>query len=196
MSTSQEKTNNEEVYDNIEEVYSYEDRELIISLLNEYSHKLLRTCEQIEIKKQRLTLIILAILGSGFSVILLLLSLLKESTSSLSLYFSIDYFKFAVIISLFSIFFLFVIATYFENKRRLELFFRDAKILSLKLEKVIRFTSQVQEHVLINLAGKIELDLRLSDAESSLENYITLVRTETFDLRFIKAITNSVRFYR
>ncbi len=59
----------------------------------------------------------------------------------------------------------------YDINKKLQLLKRDAKTLSIKLEKVIRVASQIQEHVLNNVVSRIELDLRLTDAESALECY-------------------------
>ena len=67
--------------------------------------------------------------------------------------------------------------TIYDTKQKMRLLVQDGKILSAKLEKVIRAASQAQEHVLSNFLSRIELDLRLADAESAIQHYTVLMKT-------------------
>jgi hypothetical protein len=51
----------------------------------------------------------------------------------------------------------------------------DAVALVARLEKVIRIASQAEEHIMVNPVHRVELDLRLADAESALRRYETVV---------------------
>jgi hypothetical protein len=52
---------------------------------------------------------------------------------------------------------------------------REAKILSKKLEKVIRVISQIQDHSPKDISSRIEMDFRLTDAELVLERSLLYV---------------------
>lgn len=59
-----------------------------------------------------------------------------------------------------------------ESKQKRILLTKDAMTLSTKLEKVVRFASQIYEHASFrNVESQLELDLRLADAESALQHY-------------------------
>jgi hypothetical protein len=163
MTTSKE-------YQNKEEVYSSEDRKLIISLLDEYSVKLLTMCDRID-KHQRSSYI-LSMLQIGLTILIATLlvftlsGLINSAQHILSNIFTI--------ISSFStavLFALFLTGEIYYNKKKLSLLERDAHTLTIKLKKVIRLASQIQEHVLNNVVSRIELDLRLADAESAVQHY-------------------------
>jgi hypothetical protein len=57
---------------------------------------------------------------------------------------------------------------YFDSLRLLTL---DADAVATRLEKVIRIASQTEDHFLVNPIHRVELDLRLADAESALRRY-------------------------
>jgi hypothetical protein len=151
-----------------EKAYSEEDQKLIISLLKEYSEKLLNMCERVEINKGRNFLIRLFSIVVPFAIFALANFLLKVAP--------IPFFEAAASIYAGSIVFLLLsIPTIYDlNKsstQKTALLSRDAEILSIKLEKVIRAASQAHEHVVSNFVGRLELDLRLTDAESALQRY-------------------------
>lgn len=148
-----------------------EDRKLIISLLNEYSEKLLNICEQIDmiIRQQRnLGFLFWLLLAFGWGMVFSLLSFISF-TKPITIITIIT-------ITIFSQFF--ISSIYFGiQKQRLELL-QKASIISAKLEKVIRAASQAQEHMSMarGLFNDLELDLRLSDAELALQHYTNLVK--------------------
>jgi hypothetical protein len=156
---------------NKENVYNYEDRKLLVSLLNEYSEKLLLTCGKIDKYKENNRILMLLQLGLMFPIVNL--SLIVTLSGMLNLYRYIlegavnTILAFSVLILIT----LFVINEIFHNKRKLRLLERGASTIAIKLEKVIRLASQIQEHALINVVSRIELDLRLADAESALKYY-------------------------
>lgn len=68
------------------------------------------------------------------------------------------------------------------GRQKLGLLKRNARIISTRLEKVIHVASQLQEHILIDFAARLELALRLSDAEWALQNYTNLINRKLFRL--------------
>ncbi|MFM7577797.1 MAG: hypothetical protein ACKO5Q_12760, partial [Microcystaceae cyanobacterium] len=58
-----------------------------------------------------------------------------------------------------------------QDRKKLQQFKNEARRISVRLEKVIRLGYQIQENLTSNLVKKLELDLRLADAESALEYY-------------------------
>ena len=45
---------------------------------------------------------------------------------------------------------------------------KDARTIADKLEKTMRVTIEIQDRIEMNLGRKLELDLRIADAESAL----------------------------
>lgn len=166
-----EQPRGEEVY-STEEVYSNEDRKLIISLLNEYSEKLLRVCEQIDKYQKRL--LPFAMLLSVFIISGILLANTSTQTHNSIFGYAFDM---KLIFSSLVLASAFTLNIMFNIMNRVALLRRDANVLSVKLEKIIRAASQAQEHVLSNFVSRIELDLRLSDAELALEHYSVIMKT-------------------
>ena len=78
--------------------------------------------------------------------------------------------KFLIFALLFATFYV----NYYQINQRLKLLRRDAKTFSIRLEKVVRLASQIEEHNVTNLVSRIELDLRIADAESALQHYESL----------------------
>ncbi|GCA76826.1 hypothetical protein MiTe_03677 [Microcystis aeruginosa NIES-2520] len=150
-----------------------EDRKLIISLLNEYSEKLLNICEQIDRQQRNLDFLWLLLLLS-------LLSLLLAFAGTMVGFYWLLSTKITTFIRILTITSAvsqpFIIHIYF---RKLELL-QKASIISAKLEKVIRAASQAQEHTTMTFFGNLEVDLRLSDAEYALQHYKNLVKKRKF----------------
>ena len=149
-----------------------EDRKLIISLLNEYSEKLLNICEQIDRQQRNL----------DFLWLLSLLSLLLAFAGTMVGFYWLLSTKITTFIRILTITSAvpqpFIIHIYF---RKLELL-QKASIISAKLEKVIRAASQAQEHttMAVGFFSDLEVDLRLSDAEYALQHYKNLVKKRKF----------------
>ncbi len=59
--------------------------------------------------------------------------------------------------------------------RMINLLEEDTRTIADKLEKVMRVTIEVQDQIEINLARKLELDLRIGDAQSALEYYYSVI---------------------
>jgi hypothetical protein len=149
--------------------YSDEDRKLIISLLNEYAEKLLNICEEIDKQQRFLTVSLLIYSLVIFIYFHLFYHFIDNTTATRSL----------IIIPI--VFCTFMIYMYF-GIQKLGLLKRNARIISTRLEKVIRVASQLQEHILIDFAARLELALRLSDAEWALQNYTNLINRKLFRL--------------
>jgi len=69
------------------------------------------------------------------------------------------------------LFFLYGFYNEFYRKTKLKILEREAIIICIKLEKLIRVVSQAQEHVIRDIVSKTKIDLLLVDAESALKNY-------------------------
>jgi hypothetical protein len=118
-----------------EEKLDAEDREILLSLLNEYSEKLLTTCREIQTIAER-------------GPFLILFSILHRKREDINL----------------------------------RLLTSDADAFASKLKKVIRIASQAEEHIIVNPIHRIELDLRLTDAESALRRYEIIVGEKKLSL--------------
>jgi hypothetical protein len=170
-------------YSNLEK----DDINLLISLLGEYSEKLIKLCEKIEDNKQKYSLgeFFLPRLGGGIALI----------TWSI---FSLQAYPYFVILGIliFSIFTIYVAVSANHIRKKIKISEREAKKMSSRLEKVIRIASQIQDHFSPNrrrnriskseisvgiqssiplVISGVELDLRLADAESALEYYQEIV---------------------
>ncbi len=137
---------------NIHELTS-EDRRLIISLLVEYSGKLLNICEKID-KNRRYRLFAISVFSVSLTIAIELLIISEIFNLFLII---LCCFVFIAIIS--------------EIQGKIKLLKRDANTISVKLKKVIRTASQIEEHVLNNLASRMESDLRLTEAETALQHH-------------------------
>jgi hypothetical protein len=154
-----------------EDVYNYEDRKLLISLLNEYSEKLSFTCSKIDKYKENSRTLMLLQLGWMFSIVILTLIVALNGMSNLYRYILEGAVNTILVFSALILISVFLNNQILQNKRKLRFLERDASTIAIKLEKVIRLASQIQEHALNNVVSRIELDLRLADAESALEHY-------------------------
>jgi hypothetical protein len=152
-------------YSNLEK----DDINLLISLLGEYNEKLINLCEKIEDNKQKYSLgeYFLPRLGGG-------IALITWSVFSLR-----TYSNFVMLgILIFAIFTTYVAVSAYNIRKKIKLSEREAKKILLRLEKVIRIASQTQDNLSKtppNWIIRVELDLRLADAESALEYYQEIV---------------------
>jgi hypothetical protein len=141
---------------------NFNDRELIVSLLNEYANRLeVKSSKLIELRQKYDIVLYL----NSFGCLLLFLA-------SISLL-KMDEFL-ALIVTLISLllnFFIFLKPT----GQKIHIIKREITIIAMKLERVIRATSQAEEYVESNFARRIELDLRLAEAEEAIENSKNLV---------------------
>ena len=145
------------------------DIDLLISLLGEYGEKLIKLCEKIDNNKQKYSLgeYFLPRLGGG-------IALITWSVFSLR-----TYAHFVILgILIFSLFTISVAVSVRNTRKKIKLSEREAKKISSRLEKVIRIASQTQDNLSKtppNWIIRVELDLRLADAESALEYYQEIV---------------------
>jgi len=171
------------------------DLELLVSLLNEYGNKLLNICEKIDGYHRKNDLQDSVVIFSGIvgfiSIFFFLTSYLSVSLKSLPSWFSLVLFAIfslfvsfpvslfvgLVVVLFFSSFFLLssdIINIVNRNKKDLKLLLTEAKMIALRLEKIVRIGYQFQEQLAPNRMRKIEIDLRLADAESALNRYSTI----------------------
>lgn len=140
------------------------DRKIIVSLLHEYSAKLMDLSVEIEgckYIKRRLELLISTLIASFISLFTWsVLNHHSQNTWILGL---------STICG--SYILTFVIANINDNTRKIRFLERNGKILFIKLEKLVRMVSQMEDHTYNNPVKRIEFDLRLTDAESVLERY-------------------------
>ncbi len=137
---------------------SLEDRLLLVSLLCEYGDKLFSFCEKISHFKVKYDLLHYLSVGIGGILSLLIYQLF--------------YFIYLYIISSILLVFLgCMIYIAWQDRKKLQRLKNEARRISARLEKVVRLGYQIQENLAPNLVRKLELDLRLADAESALEYY-------------------------
>lgn len=156
---------------NKEETYNSEDRKLLISLLNEYAEKLSIICVRVDNHNDNSRILVLSQIGLAFPIIIASFIITIRGIFSLRGYTSDESANLILTSSVVMLIILFLINEVFYNKKKLRLIERGGNTIAIKLEKVIRLASQIQEHALNNVVSRIELDLRLADAESALERY-------------------------
>jgi hypothetical protein len=181
------------------ESYSKDDRELLISLLNEYSEKLSSVCTRIEKygvqsdalrqKSWNIFSVILMLIGVGISFSNLLQTVIREDVVSNNFQIPrvaiVSVYSFSLFVLLMAFRFVFL----FESRRRnisrsRASLVREGRLLFGKLERVVQIVSQMQEHSVISLSSRVELDLRLFDTEQVLMHYKELTRGEPNSERF------------
>jgi uncharacterized membrane protein (DUF485 family) len=155
--------------------YFDEDRKLMVSLLKEYSRKLIVTCQQIENDEKILESIQLWVLFIYLAGLLSFISIyfpheIIIATMKISnpLAFLVCLILF-VILLLFSREYLYNHYKYYQQKQ--ELLIDRSRAIVVKLERIIRAASQIDEHIETSLVKRIEWDLRIAEAESALEYY-------------------------
>lgn len=163
MSTSKERPGKEEAY-------SDEDQKLLISLLSEYSERLLHMCKQIDEQEQNNTWLQLCLLTLVVAVFILAIFLSKipfiPAAEGSTLIYSV--------LLIYAILIIFAGFNHIRStSQKTQLLISDTEVISIKLEKVIRIASQAHEHVIKNAINRIEVDLRLTDAEFALQRYKT-----------------------
>lgn len=147
---------------------SEEDKKLLLSLLQEYSDKLSAICSEIEQSVSSCTdRFILSSLGITF-LVLIFTGLQVHNLFSQNIFYLILAMGFMAMISIFK---------YWKNPRNKKTsLIVSAKILGVKLDKLVKTVSQLQEHFPSSYVKKVEVELRLSDAESTLAYYNTVFR--------------------
>jgi hypothetical protein len=146
------------------------DIDLLISLLGEYGEKLISLCEKIEDNRQKYSFGEFFIPRVGGGILLIIWSFFSALESNIS---------FSILgILTFAIFTIYVVFSASHIRKKIKISERGAKKISLRLEKVIRIASQTQDNLSKsppNWIIRVELDLRLADAESALEYYQEIV---------------------
>ncbi|MFM8295455.1 MAG: hypothetical protein ACKN9E_13035 [Microcystaceae cyanobacterium] len=137
---------------------SPDDRLLLVSLLCEYGDKLFSLCEKISHFKAKDDLFYYLSVGISGVFSLLIYKLF---------YFTYFYIISFVLLLCWS----YIAYMAWQDRKKLQQFKNEARRISVRLEKVIRLGYQIQENLTSNLVKKLELDLRLADAESALEYY-------------------------
>jgi hypothetical protein len=178
MSAAEEKKINIEDYDE-------EDRKLLVTLLNEYSEKLSVLCLTIDTHSYKEDLLI----ASVFAPIGILLFIIAPLFYSMFYYMGISFYVNNIyFILVLTILISSILATYFlksleklrRHQRQEKSIIWDAKVLAKKLEKIIIVVSQMQEHSSARLSRRIEMDLRLADAELVLGHYESTIQKTSF----------------
>lgn len=181
-----------------------EDRQLLVDLLHEYSDKLILISQELEIKEQQAeyrsklsefleTIFKISMYITGFFlVIMCLLTLVLFFASKYQIFISGN-FDLAAITTIFSLFTIAILTSLFllqlsrtnvqtlpkKIVRTIYLLKRDARIIADRLEKVMRIIIEIQDRIEINIARKLELELRITDAQSALEYYYSIVETKS-----------------
>ncbi|MFN5514002.1 MAG: hypothetical protein ACK5CA_04425 [Cyanobacteriota bacterium] len=149
------------------ENFSTENRQVLISLLHEYGQNLFKLCEEISDFQARYNL--LTIFSPLMGVILFLF---------INQIFRTIFWQITSFVLL--IFWIFIIYCAWRDRKKLNRIKYQARRIRTRLEKVIRLGYQIQENMAFNVITKVELDLRLADAESALEYYHELIKQSTF----------------
>ncbi len=158
MSVSEERMN---------EISSEEDRKLLVSLLNEYSGKLSIICDRIEVRNRR-SLRIFSLFGFGFLLfVTICLWLYQQDYPILNLLLGTVFGLFGGLLN---------IENLKSNHKQKESSVRDARVIAKRLEKVVRLVSQMHEQSASSVSIRLEMDLRLADAEIVLEHYEALTQ--------------------
>lgn len=139
-----------------------EEKEIILLLLIEYSDKLQEISEKIQLtRKNWLSLTLLISLAYFFMIMLFF------TNTIMLFYFSLIY---IIVVT-------FLFLSSLQKKRILN---RRAKHIYTCLKKLIDLTSTIESHIITNQILKIELDLRLTDAELAVENYTEIKKFLVF----------------
>jgi hypothetical protein len=177
-------------YTNEPTFYKYDsnDRKILVDLLQEYSTKLITICDNLFAAKNIQKSYFYFILLSSFLIVFYIVKTRIDeiyyglqidrlwlinfflSTSTTLIIFALT-----IKISSLSPFFK-PYARSITQKRLLE---RDASIIAGKLEKVIQVTIEIQDQIETNLSRKLELDLRVADAQSALDYYYSVFNSKS-----------------
>ena len=154
--------------ENFDKLNVAEDSKLILSLLNEYSEKLLKVCDQYEQTMNSLYLITYTILfGSAGLLFLSVTYNYIVYLQTRNIYGSaIPYFSLSFITSFVN----YLVLRGIRYQRQLNIL-KNSRRIAIRLERIINIASQFNEQVATNFASRIEFDFRLTDAEEVLELY-------------------------
>ena len=149
------------------------DHQLVLSLLNEYSGKLMAVNKELEVLADRYYMQRITVYRN-----VLLLALAPATAWFLISYYSNRYIGPGYLLVLYPVIIGFMVPLLYSYvisvKRLRRQLINDARILSLKLEKITRVASQAQDHLEMDYGLKLEFDLRLADAESAIAHFKSL----------------------
>ena len=149
------------------------DHQLVLSLLNEYSGKLMAVNKELESLADRYYMQRITLYRNALLVVLA-----PATAWFLVSYYSRRYIGPEYLLLLYPVIFFFMgllLYSYVISVRRLRRqLINDARLLSLKLERIIRVASQAHDHLEMDYGLKLEFDLRLADAESAIAHFKSL----------------------
>jgi hypothetical protein len=150
-----------------------EDRDKLISLLEEYSIKLRKRCDLIDRNSR---IFYLTFIFSFVSSTVILIAFLFRNypeifTSTLT---PIAIYAFAIAFG-YSIFGMRHVLSMARKRDKIDSHNHEAHSLAYRLEKLVRIASEFYEHVEKKTISKIELDLKISEAESVLNYYDSII---------------------
>lgn len=153
--------------ENFDKLNVAEDSKLILSLLHEYSEKLLKVCEQSEQTTISWNPIILSIsIGILFSFIFSYFAYLPSRDLN-------GLFRLSSILWTITLLLNYLIYRGSTSQRQLNIL-KNSRRIATRLERIINIGSQFNEQITTNFASRIEFDFRLADAEEILERYTYL----------------------
>jgi hypothetical protein len=187
MSTSQDASQKFHQYDSA-------DRQLLVGLLHEYSDKLVKASREVARKrtnKKEANKFLYFLLGfsmtSSYLFWQLFLTRIKSNGDN-NLYLTVSDNLFLTVLVT-SVFIFLPLSLFFANslmysflsfgEAENDLLERDARMIANRLESAMRLTVEVADQIEINLARKLELDLRIDDASSALDYYYSVVNLKT-----------------
>ena len=145
--------------------YDFHTTETILKLLSEYSAKLKEMAEQKYRLHTRLIILRLIVIGITGGIFTAVLWFYTQNQGFTKFAFSAPYF----IISISGFILGAALVVVFRSELiKDELLIQEIDVSALKLEKLVRAASQITEHVEKDLGNRLELDLRLVEAESAL----------------------------
>ncbi len=149
-----------------------EDRDKLISLLEEYSSKLRRKCDSIDRLYLYFFLVIILFIIT-ISVGVVWIGIAKQL--NLDYYFLTFSLVIATFLGISSLENSFVRRVFLPDKNTISSNNHEAHSLAYRLEKLVRVASEFYEHVEKKEISKIELDLKIAEAESVLNYYDSIV---------------------
>lgn len=163
-----------------------EEKDTLISLLSEYSDKLLNICDKIEELQRKIFFYDLVFKDSRFknrhfaSVVIIMIIALTNCIATIQILNNLRTlekvtFEFYIVLELCLIIVSILYMRDINLDQRIKLLQREGARIKSRLEKVIRFTSQLEDKFINNKIQLLELDIRLADAESALTYYETIV---------------------
>jgi hypothetical protein len=173
--------------------YSFEDWQLLVNILHEYSEKLLSISRQLSkneknsnstgVNSKRIVMRILSI----FSVVGIVLLTVYSYNRDKTLLMISSYLVTAIVSMTFSTsLFIALNSSLIKITRKNtenvsdnicfspELIKKDARVMASRLESAIRLTITVADQIEISLAKKLEMDLRIDEASYALECYYSV----------------------